>query len=198
MSPEQVQGKEADARSDVFGFGCVLYEMLSGRRAFEGSSGASVIAAILEREPAPLAQNPSDTARPLDRLIRRVLAKDPDQRFQTARDLKAALSWVLDQPPVVTAKPSRLVWIGISAAILVIGALAGAFTMARLRQPPPGHGVLRVQITSPEGGQFAFGIRFGGVALSPDGRTAALVATVNGVTALWLRPLDGAAERRRG
>jgi len=99
MSPEQLEGKEADARSDLFAFGCVLYEMLSGRRAFDGSSGASVIAAILEREPAPLAQSPNGTARPLDRLVKRVLAKDPDQRFQTARDLKAALSWVLDQPP---------------------------------------------------------------------------------------------------
>src|SRR5690242_18115924 len=96
MSPEQLEGKEADARSDLFAFGCVLYEMLSGKRAFDGSSGASVIAAILEREPAPLAKDPNDTARPLDRLVRRVLAKDRDQRFQTARDLKAALHWALE------------------------------------------------------------------------------------------------------
>ena len=93
MSPEQLQGKEVDARSDLFSFGCVLYEMLTGKRAFEGESPASVIAAILEREPAPL-----EVARPLDRVVRRSLAKDPDQRFQTARDLKAALSWVLEQP----------------------------------------------------------------------------------------------------
>src|SRR5712692_2399415 len=65
MSPEQLRGREADARSDLFAFGCVLYETLSGKRAFEGSSGASVIAAILERAPAPLAQSPGDTARPL-------------------------------------------------------------------------------------------------------------------------------------
>ena len=93
MSPEQLQGKEVDARSDLFSFGCVLYEMLTGKRAFEGQSPASVIAAILEREPAPL-----EVARPLDRVIRRSLAKDPDQRFHTARDLKAALSWALEQP----------------------------------------------------------------------------------------------------
>ncbi len=94
MSPEQLQGKEADARSDLFSFGCVLYELLTGKRAFDGTSAASVIAAILEREPAPL-----EIAQPLDRVVRRSLAKDPDQRFQTARDLKAALTWALEQPP---------------------------------------------------------------------------------------------------
>jgi serine/threonine protein kinase len=87
MSPEQLQGKEVDSRSDLFSFGCVLHEMLTGKRAFDGASSASVIAAILEREPAPL-----EVARPLDRVVRRSLAKDPDQRFKTARDLKAALS----------------------------------------------------------------------------------------------------------
>src|SRR5882724_12833658 len=78
MSPEQLQGKEVDGRSDLFSFGCVLYEMLTGKRAFDGASTASVIAAILEREPAPL-----EVARPLDRVVRRSLAKDPEQRFQT-------------------------------------------------------------------------------------------------------------------
>ena len=87
MSPEQLQGKEADARSDLFAFGCVLYEILSGKRAFEGASAASVIAAILEREPTPLDLHP-----PLGRVIAKCLAKDPDERFQNARDLKYNLT----------------------------------------------------------------------------------------------------------
>jgi eukaryotic-like serine/threonine-protein kinase len=112
MSPEQLQGNKVDARSDLFSFGCVLYELLTGKRAFEGTSAASVIAAILEREPAP-----QDVAQPLDRVIKRSLAKDPDQRFQTARDLKAALSWVLDHPAIPLARGSRRAWVWVALAV---------------------------------------------------------------------------------
>ena len=101
MPPEQLQGKQTDARSDLFSFGCVLYEMLSGKRPFEGESTAGVIAAILEHEPEPL-----KTAPPLERVIKRALAKDPEQRFQTARDLNAALWWALENAPALTV-PSR-------------------------------------------------------------------------------------------
>src|SRR5205823_3228642 len=98
MAPEQLQGKEADPRSDLFAFGCVLYEMLSGKQAFSGSSTASVIAAILEREPAQL-----DTTPPLDRVVRTCLAKDPDQRFQSARDLRTNVNWAIEPPPAPVA-----------------------------------------------------------------------------------------------
>jgi serine/threonine protein kinase len=106
MSPEQLQGKDVDGRSDLFAFGCVLYEMLSGKRAFEADSPASLIAAVLEREPAPL-----NLAPPLDRAIRKCLAKDPDERFQTARDLKYNLELAMEQPPAAT-QPRRRWWLG--------------------------------------------------------------------------------------
>ena len=111
-----------DARSDLFSFGCVLYEMLTGKRAFEGQNPASVIAAILEREPAPL-----EVARPLDRVVQRSLAKDPDQRFQTARDLKAALAWALEQPSAAPASQVRgtLPWT-VAVVLVIIAVIAGA------------------------------------------------------------------------
>jgi predicted Ser/Thr protein kinase len=188
MAPEQLQGKEADARSDLFSLGCVLYEMLTGKRAFEGESAASVIAAILEREPAPLTGAP-----PLERVVRRALAKDPDQRFQTARDLKAALTWALEQAPSAAAKPSRRWW-WIAVAALLIGALAG-WSVSHFRQPSAEERAFRLQITPPEGGQFVLGgpANIGGIALSPDGRTAAYVASALG--GLWVRPLDGTTAR---
>jgi eukaryotic-like serine/threonine-protein kinase len=121
MSPEQLQGKDADARSDLFSFGCVLYEMLTGRRAFEGASAASVIAAILEREPAPLNLSP-----PLERVIKKSLVKDPEERFQTARDLKTALLWAVEpQPDRFVVEPrSRRSMLAVAAALVLAGGSA--------------------------------------------------------------------------
>src|SRR5216117_2892671 len=102
MSPEQLHGQEADPRSDLFAFGCVLYEMLTGKRAFDGASPASVIAAILEREPAPL-----EVAAPLERVVRKCLAKDPDERIESARDLKTYLIWAMEQPLPAAAPASK-------------------------------------------------------------------------------------------
>lgn len=122
MSPEQLHGKEADQRSDLFAFGCVLYELISGRQAFTGESAASVIAGILEREPVSLSIHA-----PLDRVIRTCLAKDPDQRFQSATDLKRALTWAMDEPPSSErqSRPASSImpWL-VAASLAVVAALA--------------------------------------------------------------------------
>ena len=177
MSPEQLQGKEVDARSDLFSFGCVLYELLTGKRAFDGSNKASVIAAILEREPAPL-----EVARPLDRVVRRSLAKDPDQRFQTARDLKAALAWALEQPstptPLVNSS-SKWGWI----VATILGLIASVFAFAYFAHKAPDVPAARFSFAPP------FKADALDVSVSPDGRRIAF-ADADGGSALWLRPVD--------
>jgi Tol biopolymer transport system component/predicted Ser/Thr protein kinase len=189
MSPEQLQGKEADPRSDLFSFGCVFYEMVAGKRAFEGQSAASVIAAILEHDPVPL-----DLAPPLERVIRTCLAKDPEHRFQTALDLKRNLMWALEQPP--TSKSSRRAWIAAAGAALILGAFGGGWAVSHFRQPPTYDHVIRFQIAPPEGGDMSGGGNLGGAfAISPDGRTAAFVAVVKGKMGLWVRPLVAANGR---
>jgi eukaryotic-like serine/threonine-protein kinase len=94
MSPEQIEGKEADARSDIFALGAVLYEMTTGRPAFQGKSQLSIASAILQKEPAPVTAIQPTSPASLDYLIRTCLAKNPDDRFQTAHDLKLQLNWL--------------------------------------------------------------------------------------------------------
>jgi serine/threonine protein kinase/Tol biopolymer transport system component len=188
MSPEQLQGGEADARSDLFSFGCVLYEMLSGKRAFEGKNAASVIAAVLEREPAAL-----NIAPPLERVIQTCLAKDPEQRFQNARDLKRDLAWALEQP--VAVRTNRRGWIVAAAATLVLAAFGG-WALSHLRQPSTDDQIIRFQVTPPEGvGISGGGNLGGGFQISPDGRIAAFIGMVKGKAALWVRPLDATNAR---
>jgi serine/threonine-protein kinase len=162
MSPEQLNGKEVDSRSDLFSFGCVMYEMLSGNRAFDGKSAASVIAAVLEREPEPL-----DAAPPLERVVKRALAKDPEQRFQTARDLKAALAWALENAPVIVPSRSRLGIAGwIAAAVLTIGLAAVSWIAWRATRPVD-HPLTRLSVDL--GPEALTGLNLT-VAISPDGR----------------------------
>ena len=134
IAPERLQGKEADARSDLFSFGCVLYEMLAGRRAFEGATTPSVMAAILEREPAPL-----EVAEPLERVVRKCLAKDPDERFQTARDLKYNLALAMERQPSALSAPQRKPpwrWIFGGAATLAIALITVLWLYNRLGRAP--------------------------------------------------------------
>ena len=184
MSPEQLQSKEADARSDIFSFGLVLYEMLTGKRAFEASSAASVIAAIIER-PAPSIAGIAPSS--LDRVLRRTLAKQPDDRWQSARDLKHALD-DLELEPTSKRSPPRTWWplaIG-AAALLAAGTIALMPRGAALPEP------YILSISAPPGVTFEFAVGNGGMAISPDGRTIAFAAQ----DALWVRPLASGEARK--
>src|ERR1035438_9416183 len=96
MSPEQLEGKEADARSDIFSFGAMLYEMITGRKGFAGSSQASLIAAVMTTAPPPVSTLQPMASPALDRLVRTSLAKSPDDRWQCAGDLSRELAWIAE------------------------------------------------------------------------------------------------------
>jgi eukaryotic-like serine/threonine-protein kinase len=131
MAPEQIEGRDVDARTDIFSFGVVLYEMIGGRRPFEGNSRASVMAAIVAAEPPPLSSLQPRTPASLERLIRRCLAKDPEDRWQTARDMAAELRWIAEETPgtIPAAATKRWprrgrLWGGVAAAGLTAAVLA--------------------------------------------------------------------------
>ena len=191
MAPEQLQGKEVDARSDIFSLGAVLYEMVTGRKAFEGKNQASLIAAILEHEPAPLAQNRPEGPPLLDHVLRRCLAKDPEERWQTMKDMARTLKWIENEPqrdiPVVErlAPWKRLVWI---SSIVLWALIAALLAVWRLR-PGPTLPEMRVEISTPPSADPV------SLAISPDGRKLVFVATHEGRSRLWLRALGSVSSR---
>jgi len=196
MSPEQVEGKEADPRSDIFALGAVLYEMATGKRAFEGKTTASVLAAVLERQPAPISSVQPMTPLPLDQLVRTCMAKDPDERWQTAHDVRLQLKQIAEggsqagvpAPVVVHRKHrERLAW-SVAGLLAVIAIVAGGLAyLANEKQLP----VLRVQISPPDKTQFNLtGDEAGPAEISPDGRYLVFSANVAGHTQLYLRALD--------
>jgi len=185
MSPEQLQGKPVDARGDLFSFGCVLYEMLTGKRAFEGGSAPSVIAAVLEREPAPLEVSPPHCAGGEE-----LLGERPGSAHSNRARREDGAGMAME-PEAASAPKTTRRWQWIATAALVIGALGIAWGMAHSRQRAAADRVFRLDISPPKGGRFVISANSaGGSALSPDGRIAAFVAVVNGKTGLWLRSLD--------
>jgi Tol biopolymer transport system component/tRNA A-37 threonylcarbamoyl transferase component Bud32 len=193
MAPEQLEGKEADVRSDIFSFGAVLYEMATGRKAFSGASQASLISAIMREEPAPIATLQPMTSPALDRVVKTCLAKDPEDRFQTAHDAKLQLQWIAESgsaagvpAPVIARRKNRerLAWVAFAVAALA-AALFGAGYLRRAPRPERG---IRATLPFPE--KFALGE----MALSPDGTRLAFTAAKPGLEpALWVRDLGGSS-----
>jgi eukaryotic-like serine/threonine-protein kinase len=199
MAPEQVEGKEADARSDIFAFGAVLFEMATGKRAFEGKSQASVIAAILEREPPPISQLQPMSPPALDRVAKICLSKNGDDRFQTAHDLKLQLEWIRDAgsqagvpAPVVAHRKhrERVAW----AAAAVLAILALVLTIGYIARTPVPAPLIVSEISPPANAKFVFqGTASGPPVLSPDGQRLAFSASgSDGRRRLWVRPLNAA------
>jgi len=196
MSPEQIEGKEADARSDVFALGAVLYEMATGRRAFEGKTQLSVISAILHQDPRPIASAQPAVSSSLDFAIRTCLAKDPDERFQTAQDVKLQLNWLLQSGSVASQPPpgglgSRRKMgaiVGLAAALLMVLVLL-FFKFTSSRPPATSLGPTRFSIMLPPGQDLSVDTTQA-ITLSPDGRHLAYVAAENGVPHLDVRRLD--------
>src|SRR5881296_2256664 len=198
MAPEQLEGREADARTDIFALGTVLYEMATGQRAFKGKSQASLIAAILTSEPPPISSLQPMTPAALDRLVKTCLAKDPDERWQSVRDLANGLKWIAQDGsqaglalPVGPLRAWRdRLWIFTSAvlgiAVVVLGILYYRAEDVGQQQQ------VRASIEAPPGNRFVFTSDVAGPpAISPDGRALVYEATdERGARRLWLQRLD--------
>jgi len=186
MAPELLEGRDADARSDIFAFGAVLYEMATGQPAFSGKTRASVLAAILASEPTPVTKLQPAASLELDRLIRTALAKNPDERWQSVHDIGISLSGIsATETPHPAATPSPW-WIAAGLLTLVTLGLGAFFTLHRTNSSPA---LLRLTIAPPPNASFSSLEKL--LAISPDGRQVAFTAVDrSGQRSLWVRPLD--------
>jgi eukaryotic-like serine/threonine-protein kinase len=190
MSPEQLQGREADARSDIFAFGTVLYEMATGRRAFEGKSQLSVATAILEKEPDPVSSLQKASPPALDHVIATCLAKNPDERWQCAADVARELAWISQAPPRPPAAESRR-YVLRGALFAAVAVLAVLLALWRPWQPSVSPAKIEFSIFPPEKTGFDYGL-----AVSPDGQQVAFVASASlGESTLAVRRLNSAESK---
>jgi len=202
MAPEQIEGLEADARTDIFAFGALLFEMLTGRTALEGKTRASLLGAILKDEPPRVSTVQPLAPHAIDRIVSTCLAKDPDDRYQTARDLLRDLRWVAsgsseDVAPRTVVAPrrsNRLAWL-VAAAGGVALAAAAAVSFRSAGGTVPEAGAVQFTIAAPQNSTFggvssaATGIATQ-VSVSPDGRYVVFVAgSSENAYRIWLRPV---------
>ena len=196
MAPEMLQGREADSRSDIFAFGATLYEMATGRKAFSATNHASLIAAILSSDPAPISSIRPLTPPALVRLVGTCLAKDPEDRWQSAHDVATQLKWIAEGgsqsgAPATLAAPRRsrevISW-------LLVALLAALLAAVLLRRAGPSEGksrlVMRFAIPIPPATIYAPSEVSRGVSVSPDGTRLAIEAFSRGRRRLFVRPLD--------
>jgi eukaryotic-like serine/threonine-protein kinase len=201
MAPEQLEGKEVDARTDIFAFGTIVYEMATGKKAFEGKSQASVNGAILKDDPPPISSLQPMTPPQLDRVVKKCLAKEPEERWQAASDLTDELKWIAEggsRASLMSAAQAKGIRaLGRRPLVLSLGSLLIGVVIASLATwnlkptpAPPSQRVSRTVINLPPGQQLA-GLENGpAVALSPDGNKLAYVARQGSTQQLYLRAMD--------
>ncbi|HZI63551.1 MAG TPA: protein kinase, partial [Thermoanaerobaculia bacterium] len=193
MSPEQVRGLAADHRSDLFALGAILYELLTGRRAFQRDSAVETMSAILKEEPPDLTESGRNVPAALERIVRHLLEKDPNHRFQSASDLAFDLE-ALSSPSIATSArprlrglaPGRARALAWGAGLLIAGALLGLLLAPRLIPQPA--------VEPPSLTYLTFSGNDWGATASPDGRTVAFVSNRDGADRIWLKQLADGSE----
>lgn len=193
MSPERLGGQDGDARGDIFAAGAVLHEMLTGQKAFTGENQASLIASVMSTEPPPISRTQPVVSAALDRVVRKCLAKQPEQRWQTARDLMSELQWIasgggVETAPAVSVQPPKKNWAPWAVAGVSLAALAGVLVFNGAGAKPQVAGQVRLEFSPPANTQL---LRIDIPTPSPGGRRILFSAYASGRTnQMWVRDLS--------